>query len=90
MTIKLGIQWRKTLPEQSPHPLEGIRSASQGASTEMPLAQTTVKPFAISYLDSPTFFRWRDNVENGAVIQSKKKSCCTRRSALKFNFIEGR
>lgn len=61
-----------------------IQTDSQSAPTEMPMGQTTVKPFAISDFDSPTFFQWRDKDEDGSVIQGKGRSCSIYRSVLKF------
>lgn len=61
-----------------------IQLASQSAPTEMLMGQTTVKPFAISDFDSPTFFQRRDKDEDGSAVQGKERSCCICRSALKF------
>lgn len=59
-----------------------IRTDRQSAPTEMPMGQTTVKPFAITDFDSPTFFQWRDKDEDGSGIRGKERGCY--RSALKF------
>lgn len=61
-----------------------IRTDRQSAPTEMPMGQTTVKPFAISDFDNPTFFQWRDKDEDGSGIQGKEGSGSVYRSALKF------
>ena len=59
--------------------------ANQSAARGSPLGQTAVKPFAIRDLQSPTFFQWRDNSENGAAIQGEETSCSVCRSVLKFS-----
>lgn len=51
-----------------------IQLATLSAPTEMPMGQTTVKPFAISDFDSPTFFKGEIKTRMGPLLKAKKEA----------------
>lgn len=51
-----------------------IQQATLSAPTEMPMGQTTVKPFAISDFDSPTFFKGEIKTRMGPLFKAKKEA----------------
>lgn len=71
-------QWTRP-PQNKPITLD-----RQSAPTEMPMGQTTVKPFAIREFDSPTFFQRPDKDEDGSGDPGEDWTRRLCRSALKF------